>query len=171
MALLAVQCLMKNTLNFLGLTVLCALAVTILLTGCASQEEAKQEPMRQRFVPASGDSSSLRGANWTALHRFPDDESGVLTVMAHAGVGDTFPIHEEGKPKVFDVTVIAGDDDHLVLEVHSEEASQRLDVSRDGTGWVEVNGYKYSVAYPSVTVSPDSKPTTDKAMILVHRFP
>lgn len=157
--------------NLHELALLSTCAAAMLLTGCASQEEGQPRPMRQRLVPAPADSLSTRGANWTALHRFPGDEPGVLVVMAHAGIGDTFPIHEAGKPKVFDVTVIAGDDDHLVLEVRNEEASQRLDVSRDGTVWVEIGGHRYSLAYPSVTVAPDSPPTTDKAMILVHSFP
>jgi hypothetical protein len=143
----------------------------MLLTGCAAQKETPHQPIRQRFVPVLHDSSSGSGASWTALHPFSEDEPGVFVVMAHAGVGDTFPIHEEHQPKVFEVTVVAGDDDQLVLEVRSEEASQRLDLRWDGTVWVEVSGSKYSLAYPSVTVNPDSKPTTDKAMIMVHRFP
>jgi hypothetical protein len=110
-------------------------------------------------------------ASWTALHPFPADAPGVLMLMAHGGIGDVFPVQEEGQPKVFDVRVVAGDDDHLVLEVRSEEGSQRLDLRRDGTVSVMVAGHRYSLAYPSVTVGPDSKPTTDKAMILVHQFP
>jgi hypothetical protein len=91
--------------------------------------------------------------------------------MARAGIGDTFPVQAENLPKLFDVIVVAGDDDHLMLEVRSEEALQRLDLRRDETLWVKVTGHKYSLAYPSITVNSDSQPTTDKAMILVHRYP
>ncbi|MBI5822095.1 MAG: hypothetical protein HZA88_24240 [Verrucomicrobia bacterium] len=160
-----------KTRNFRKLTFLSTCAAAMLLTGCAVQKETQLQVLRQRFVPVPHDSSCGGGANWTALHRLSDDKPGVLMVMAHAGIGDTFPVQEEHNPKLFDVIVVAGDDEHLMLEVRSEEGSQRLDLRRDGTVWVKVAGRKYSVAYPSVTVSPGSKPTTDKAMILVHRFP
>lgn len=162
---------MMKALNLPKLTFLGICAVAMLLSGCAAPKDTQRQAMRQRFVPGPHDSSSGGGANWTALHQFSDDKPGVLMVMAHAGIGDMFPVQEEHKPKLFDVIVIAGDDEHLMLEVRSEEGLQRLDLGRDGTVWVKVGGCKYSMAYPSVTVNPGSKPTTDKAMILVHRFP
>jgi hypothetical protein len=161
---------MMNTLHLSKLVFLSTCATAMLLTGCAAHNETQQQAMRQRFVPGP-DGSSSDGANWTALQQAPGKEPGVLMVMAHAGIGDTFPVQEEREPKLFDVTVVSGDDDHLILEVRSEDGLQQLDLPRDRTVSVEVAGHEYSMAYPSVTASRDSKPTTDKAMILVHRFP
>jgi len=127
--------------------------------------------VRQQFVPAPPDSSGGRSADWTALNRMSDAPPGALMAMAHAGIGDTFPVQQENKPKLFDVTVVSGDDDHLVLKVRSKEGSQRFDVKRDKEVSVEVAGQKYILRYPSVTVSSDSKPTTDKATIIVHNLP
>lgn len=161
---------MMKTLSVPKLAFLGTCAAAMLLTGCTAQKETQRQAVRQRFVPDPHNSSSS-GANWTALHQSAEDKPGVLMVMAHAGIGDTFPVQEERKPKLFDVMVVAGDDEHLILDVRSEESSQRLNLHRDGTVLVNVVGHKYSLAYPSVTVRPDSKPTTDKAMILVHRLP
>ena len=162
---------MMKMFNLARLAFLGTWAAAMLLTGCAAQKDPQLHAMRQRFVPVPHDSSGGGGANWTALHQFSDDEPGVLMLMARAGIGDTFPIQEENLPKLFDVIVVAGDDDHLMLEVRSEEVLQRLDLRRDETLWVKVAGHKYSLAYPSVTVNSDSQPTTDRAMILVHRYP
>ena len=92
-------------------------------------------------------------------------------LMAHAGIGNSFPVGEKDKPKAFDVKVIAGDDDYLKLEVRTEKGSDHYDVKRDGTVSVQVAGHKFTIAYPSVTVSSGDKPTTDNAMIIVNRFP
>ena len=145
-----------------------AWSAVMLLAGCASHSETQPEVVRQRFVPGPSDSSG-GGANWTALQQFAADQPGVLTVMAHAGIGGRFPVQEEHRPRVFEVTVVEGDDEHLVLEVRRDEGSQRLRVQRDGTARAQVAGNEYVFAYPSVTVRVDSKPTTDKALILVHR--
>ncbi len=92
-------------------------------------------------------------------------------LIAHAGIGDSFPVGEKDQPKAFDVTVVAGDDDHLKLEVRSEKGSEQYELKRDGILSVQVAGHKYTLAYPSVTVSSESKPTTDNVMIIVNRFP
>ncbi len=162
---------MKKTIDLAKLALLGTVVAAGLLSGCAAQKEPPPGVMRQRFVPVPHDSSGDSVANWTALHQLSADQPGVLTLMAYVGVGDTFPVQEEQQPKLFDVKLVAGDDDHLMLEVRSDEAAQRLDLRRDGTVWVKVAGRKYSLAYPSVTVGPDGKSTTEKAMILVHRFP
>lgn len=92
-------------------------------------------------------------------------------LMAHAGIGDSFPVGEKDKPKAFDVKLVAGDDDHLKLEVRTEKGAEQYDLKRDGTVSVQVAGHKFTLAYPSVTVSSEGKPTTDNAMIIVNRFP
>jgi hypothetical protein len=125
---------------------------------------------RLQFVPGPHDPSGGNGADWTALVRlFP--AAPFLAVMAHASVGDTFPVHEEHKPTLFDVILIAGDDARLTLEVSSEKGARRYDLKRDDEVPVQVAGHKYTLLYPSVTVSSDSKHTTDKATIIVQRLP
>ena len=91
--------------------------------------------------------------------------------MAHAGLGDTFPVKEDHKPKLFDVFVVSGNDAHLKLELRSEEGLQQFDVKRDKEAIKQVKGRKYSFQYPSSTVSASEKSTTDKASIFVFRLP
>ena len=92
-------------------------------------------------------------------------------LMAQAGIGDSFPVAEKDEAKAFDVKVVAGDDDHLKLEIRSEKGSDQYDLKRDGTLSVQLAGHKFTLAYPSVTVSSEGKSTTDAAMIIVNRFP
>ena len=128
-------------------------------------------PVRQRFVPKPGSAKDGNGADFSALHQMKMDKPGVLMLMAHAGVGDSFPVAEEHQAKVFDVKVVAGDDDMLTLEIQSAAGFESHNLKRDGSVSVQIAGHKFTISYPSVTVNPDSKPTTDKAMILVNRFP
>ena len=127
--------------------------------------------VRQRFVPAAPDAARGNGASFSALRQLAEDKPGVLMLMAHAGIGDSFPVREKDKPKAFEVKVVAGDDDHLKLEVRTEKGAELYDVKRDGTVSVQAAGHKFTLAYPSVTVSSDGKPTTESAMIIVNRFP
>ncbi len=133
-----------------------------------------QRAVRQRFVPKPRDARDGNGADCTKLNQMKMDKPGVLMLMAHAGVGDSFPVGEKDLRKALDVTVLAGDDDHLKLGIRiADEKKQQLDVDmkRDGTVSMQLAGHKFTFAYPSVTVNPDSSPTTDKAMIIVNRFP
>lgn len=151
----------------------------------AAKEDAKpaNQGVRQKFVPAPADPSRGNGANFTALHHIEKDEPDVLMLMAHAGVGDSFPVHEEGKPKEFEVKVTAGNDDKLELEISWEKAANprifegnkspmKKTLPRDSTLTLPLFGeFKYVISYPSVTVASDGKDTTDKAMLIVNRWP
>ncbi|WP_147263371.1 hypothetical protein [Roseimicrobium gellanilyticum] len=101
----------------------------------------------------------------------------MLTFIAHAGVGDSFPVQEEGKPKDFDVIVKSGDDDKLVLEFSQDgkPAFAPITLGRDWTpaqsGNVKTPQFQYEFKYPSVSVSGKAKTVTDKAMIIVRRIP
>ena len=127
--------------------------------------------VRQRFVPTSSNGAKGKGASFTALHQNAADKPGVLMLMAHAGIGDSFPVGEKDKPKAFEIQIVAGDDDHLKLEVRAGKRADRYDVKRDGTVSVQIDGHKFTISYPSVTVSAEDQPTTDQAMIIVNRFP
>ncbi|MEO7319007.1 MAG: hypothetical protein ABIZ56_08470, partial [Chthoniobacteraceae bacterium] len=137
----------------------------------ASAKE-KLVTVRMRFVPggppAKG-SSDFEGASFTDLG--PGPEKGILWCQAHAGVGDQFPVMSKEGVKLFDVKLAEGDDDHVVLEVRSKEGAKKIDLARDKRGSVKVAGIEYELLYPSVSVAgtPDEKPTTNKAMLMVTR--
>jgi hypothetical protein len=146
-------------------------------TSLAADEDKPSAPpaegaARMRFVPggppAKG-SSDYKGASYSAL--VPGPGKGVLWLQAHAGIGDTFPVRDKAGMTLFEVIVAEGDDDHLVLEVHSKEGSKKIDLARDKAGAVEVAGIKYVLSYPSISVgaAPGEKPTTNKAMLIVMR--
>jgi hypothetical protein len=144
--------------------------IGIMLAGCMPHEGAKSGTVRLRFVPA-GESAAKSGASWSSLHPSPDGRPGVSMAMAHAGIGDTFPVKEDGGPMLFEVVVVAGDDDHLVLELRSQGPSQKIDLRRDKSESVQVGGRTYKLSYPSVYVAPTAEPSTTQAMLMVHRLP
>jgi len=80
-------------------------------------------------------------------------------------------VREKDGPTLFEVTVLDGDDDHLVMEVRSKEMTQKVDVRRDKSEPVTIGGIRYELAYPSISVSSADKPTTNQAMIMVCRRP
>lgn len=150
----------------LSATFLACLAPASPLPGQVSDEAAK--PVRQRFVPAA--TASSQGASFSALHHLPVDAPGVTMLMAHAGVGESFPVHEGKGPKLFEVLIAAGDDDLLKLEVRRTDGVAKHDLERDGTVWTQVAGEWFSLSYPSVTVSSKNNLTSAQAMLIVRRF-
>lgn len=138
----------------------------------ASLAPATEQLKRVRFVPGSAPmkgSSDFKGASCTGL--VPGPRKGELWLQAHADVGDDFPVIDEKGVTLFEVLLKAGDDDHLVLEIHTKEGKQKIDLQRDKAGAVTVAGIKYDLSYPSVSVAaaPNAKPTTNKAMLMVTR--
>ena len=137
-----------------------------------SSAPANSGAVRVRFVPdlhrKIGEASG-NGASWSKLGAGP--EKGVLWLQAHAGIGDKFPVREKDDVTLFDVVVKEGDDDHLVLEIRSKKALQKIDLHRDKRGVVEVDGVKYEILYPSVSVAGGGKdsPTANQAMLMVTR--
>jgi len=93
--------------------------------------------------------------------------------MAHAGIGDSFPVKDEEGHCFFEVKITGGDDDHLLVVVNSIAGSRRFDLRRDKSVWAEIGGSKFDLAYISVSVSAakNEKPTTSQAMIMVYRHP
>jgi hypothetical protein len=151
------------------------IASVVLVSGCASHQGNKQYAVRQQFVPttdAVARESSRGGASWTALVPL-NDGTGVSRLMAHAGIGDRFPVKEEDGRCLFEVLVVEGNDNHLLLEVRSVETPQRINLVRDKSVRVQIGGSKYDLAYPSVTVgaAKNEKRTTSQAMLLIHRRP
>ena len=147
---------------------LLATLVAFLYCSCASNESTGSQSVRQRFVPSTTDSAI---ASWTALAPFPH-AFGDPQVMAHAGVGDTFPIQEPGGPTLFKVLVLAGDDNHLALEIRPPELPvKKIDLKRETPLKVLVGSIQFEFSYPAVHVSAADPPTTSKAMIIVRQCP
>lgn len=126
--------------------------------------------VRQLFIPVS---HCGNGASWSALSSFPiadSNQQGPLMIWAHAGLGDSFPVSQEHKEKIFDVRIISGNDSQLKVEVASKEGSQRFNLKRDKAVSFKVNGCKFELLYPTVKVSPKDKTTTKQATIIVTKL-
>lgn len=166
-----------------------ALLLGLLLVGCATQTASVHE----RFVPTSGSPGTnwaqlgpldetawnegripvSTDANWTRLGPGPGKDPGVLMVMAHAGIGDTFPVRDQSGQTHFAVIVADGDDQRLQLVVHSKEGAQEYQVWRDKPVTFVVGEGTYEFLFPTTTVAaaPDAAPSTDKPLIIVrHRL-
>ena len=140
----------------------------LLLAGCASNKSAGSQEVRQRFVPSTTDSAS---ASWTALAPFPH-AFGDPQVMAHAGIGDTFPVQEPEGPTLFKVLILAGDDNQLTLEIRAPESpANKITLKREKTLKVPVGSKVFEFCYPAVRVSSGDPPTTSKALIIVRLCP
>lgn len=132
----------------------------------------KLESVRVRFVPGSlpmKGEASYEGASWTAL--VPGPQRGVLWLQAHAGIGDKFPVQSQAGETLFEVLLVKGNDDHVVLEVRSKEDSQSIDLVRDRVKSLKVGEIEYEFDYPSIYIgaAKNEKPTTPKAMLMVTR--
>jgi len=125
-------------------------------------------PVRQRFVPTKP--SGNNNASWQNLGPDPF-RPGSLWAMGSAGIGDKFPVQEKAHEPLFEVTVIDGDDDHLVVEVSSKEGSQQVELWRDKPVSVQIAERKYELRFPTAQVNPADKTTTDKAHVIVTHRP
>ena len=158
-----------------SLVCIAVVSLVLLLSGCASQPGKDQGAVRQRFVPTPApkrSESPRNGASWTALVPL-NDGTGVSRLMAHAGIGEHFPVSEVDGRCLFEVFVVGGNDDQLLLEIRSVETPQRIELVRDKPAQLAIGGCKYDLAYPSIMVGAarNAKPTTHQAMILIHRRP
>ena len=148
--------------------------IGLWLCGCATNGDGEPQTVRQRFDPSaeSGPPPSVRGngASWTALVPAPGEVGG-MWARAFVRVGDRFPVHEQGKPVLFEAVVSGGNDDSFSLELRADNRSQWVTVPRDKPVPVRIAGDTYELSYPSVYVAPDQKQTTDKAMLIVSRRP
>jgi len=132
------------------------------------EKEADQQLVRVRFVPAA--THAKRGANWTRLVPAPK-RPGALWAMVHAGLGDTFPVLDQGNRKLFEVTVAEATDEHFVLTIPKEDGAQKIELRRDKPVSVQVGEDTYEFYYPTCRVDSADKATTSKAMLIVTRLP
>jgi len=138
-------------------------------------EEAKtgtSVKARLRFVPEGGawkGETTFKGASWHNLG--PGLTKGVLWMQARAGVGDKFPVGEKDDAPLFEVAVLEGSDERIVVEVRSKDGNQRINLPRDKAAPVEVAGAKYQLRFPTVSVeaAPGEQPSTNKATVHVSR--
>jgi hypothetical protein len=122
-------------------------------------------------VPGAEPYSPLEASDsaaWSALRPGPGPHSGELFLQAWAGIGHKFPVQKEGGPTLFEVALIQGNDDHLVVEVRSREGTRRVELKRDRPVPVEVAAITYELLYPTCNVSSaQNRSTTNKAMLIV----
>ena len=157
-------------------------AVTIgmlFLLGCAQSNAPKTEkaaatqPQRYkkpkthsiplRFLPDAADND----ANWSRLSPFPNKDPKTLMMTAHSGVGGHFPVKDHEGQTLFEITLTAGDNDHLVLRVQAKDVDKTVELQRDKSVAVQISGRKYDLWFPTVSVRPEDGPSTSKAMIMV----
>ena len=148
------------------------LLITLLcLALCGLNLEATNPPetsVQQKFVPVK--STDGNGAIFSELHQFPTNDSKTLAVQANAGIGDQFPVQEKGQPALFEVFVADGDNDHLMLEIRTKGDPQKIELKRDKSVEVQIDGIKYRFLFPTVSVSSAAKATTtNQAFIIVGR--
>jgi hypothetical protein len=128
-----------------------------------------EEPVRQRFVPTMDRGTSAPNrASFSQLVPAPPEHGGVV-LHARAGVGDKFPVRERADETICEVSVLSGSDEHLVLEIRHKDGDQKCNVGRDKPVEIAVAGVKYLLSFPTVTVGPTAKHTSDQPMIMVIR--
>ena len=145
--------------------------VFVLVFNKGIAEDQKQKSVRQIFAPAKTE----HGASWSTLHSGGPGQpfKGAYWLQACAGVGDKFPVREEGKPVLFEVEVLSGNNDQLLVEVRSKEMVQKITVVRYKRTIVESGGRKYELLYPSTSkaAKDGEQPTTNQAMLIISRQP
>ncbi len=145
----------------------------ILSSGCSTTPTDKQIAVRQRFIPSAGTTdTSHNGASYSALVPLKDG-SGISRLIAHAGIGDAFPVKDEAGNCFFEIRLLSGDDDHLQIAINSILPSQHFDLRRDHPLWFKMDNHQYDLAYPSVSVAArkDEHPTSNQVMLLLHYHP
>jgi|GEM_PF-4424887 len=135
-------------------------------------EPAKSETVKLRFVPDGGPwkgETPFKGASWS---QFRDGfTKGTFHMQARAGLGDKFPVAFPKGPDLFEVVVVSGNDEKIAVEVRAGDKVHKLELPRDKSAQVEVGEVKYSLLFPtsSVSAAPGEKPSTNKATIFVTR--
>lgn len=149
-----------------------ALLLALLGSALADEPKAGTVKARLRFVPDGGawkGETAFEGASWHNLG--PGLEKDVLWMQARAGLGDKFPVQEKDRVTLFEVALLEGNDDRVVIEVRAKGGAQRIELPRDKPAPVKVAGRKYELRYPtlSVAAAPGENPSTNKATIQVSR--
>ena len=140
--------------------------VALLVCGCAGHDANKQDVVRVRFDP----DSSVSSASWTCLEPI-DDDTEVLMATADVGIGGSFPVQDKQGQTFFEVSVAEGNDDFLVVHIDTTEWAKRTKLRRDKPESMEIAGHRYELLYPSVDTLATSKTTTNKARLIVLRYP
>jgi hypothetical protein len=134
--------------------------------GAGGPVAAEKPANRLRFVPQVHEGNQ---ASSTELHPFPERDSEREAVQAWSGVGDSFPVREKGGKKLFEVAVVAGDDDRLEVEIRADGAPQKVTVVRDQRATFKVADREYEIVYLSVYGGSAEKTTAEQAMVIVSR--
>lgn len=144
--------------------ILIAILIGLWVCGSAVADDDRPRVVRLRFVPEKAPATS--GASWSRLGAGPGD-----CAMVDAGIGDKFPVQDKDGRTIFDVVVVEANDAQFVVEVHSKEGSEKLDLRRDKPVTVQVAGIQYQLLYPTIYVTLGSKTTTSKVLLTVKPCP
>jgi hypothetical protein len=131
---------------------------------------------RLRFAPegeAWRGETPFEGASWHKLGPAPGGRADVLMMQGRAGVGDKFPVQSKEGVTLFEVFLAEGGDKQLGVEVRTKAAPQKVEIKRDKSAKVEVDGVKYTLSFPTISVEaqPGEDPSTNKATIMVTQYP
>lgn len=135
----------------------CVLLVMVL-GGCGAHETNEPHSVRLRFTPNDTSLPAAGSASWTGLGGSPSGAAFIRTPL-----GGEFSLMGKSGLVHFKATLVAGDDDHLVLELQPENGSQRIEVQRDKAIAVRIKESKYEFSYPSRYVSSADIPTKENA--------
>ena len=137
---------------------LVSVLLVIVLCGCVAHETDEPHSVRLRFTPDDPSLTVAGSASWSRLGAFPGGAARINTPLS-----GEFPITGEDGLIHFKAVLVGGDDDCLVLELRSENGSQRIEVQRDKPVTVRVAESKYEFSYPSIYVSSADIPTEENA--------
>ena len=92
-------------------------------------------------------------------------------LMAHAGIGDTFPVQDKDGHTSGEVFIAGGNDTQLQVEIRSKEGLQKIEVRRDKAVSFQMAGSKSELLFPTVSVNAAEvkNPSTNKAMLILTR--
>lgn len=157
------------------------LVFMMYVVGCATTELAEapeqENPLSVEmvFIPGSEHHSGLAAAHSAVsmnMSRGFMNEKNLYRMMGHAAIGEDFPVRLAEAPDdyLFHVKLVDGDNEGLQLRVYKDDSSQRIEVKRDETTEVEVDGKTYSFWFPRSYVASDAGySNTPKATITITR--
>ncbi len=148
------------------------LSMCMSIASCVARERTLPSGVvRLRFVPDSPPHSPLessKGAVWSGFAPGMFGGPGRLGLMAHAAIGDKFPVAHENGNQLFEVRLKDGNDDYVVLEILAENDPRELNIQRDKKKTLTIDGESYDFYYPSVEVAAtENISTTNKAQIVI----
>jgi len=122
---------------------------------------------RQRFEPKAG---MAEKTNWGVIDKPSTLNPEGWTIMAHMSLGGVVPARLPGETKEFcRIKMLDGNDDQITLQVEDVANRNAMTVALNRDQYVEitVNGDRYRVVYPVVSVNLNEADSTPLALVIV----